>query len=120
MPSLRLMKPMNLITAALLAMTGKGRDYGRKHTRWACSAAACCGGIAHPQHAAAPQDVFGSPCSDYPSRMLVSGRDLLLRAVAEGRAIGSFNTYNLEISRAILRAAEARSAPVFLAIGTGA
>ena len=52
--------------------------------------------------------------------MLVSGRDLLGRAVAERRAVGSFNTYNLEISRAILRAAEARKAPVFLAIGTGA
>jgi fructose-bisphosphate aldolase class II len=38
----------------------------------------------------------------------------------ERRAIGSFNTYNLEITRAILRAAEARNAPVFLAIGTGA
>src|SRR5688572_17088883 len=52
--------------------------------------------------------------------MLVSARDLLLRAVAERRAIGSFNTYNLEITRAILGAAEARDAPVFLAIGTGA
>ena len=52
--------------------------------------------------------------------MLVSGRDLLKRAVAERRAIGSFNTYNLEITRAILRAAEVRNAPVFLAIGTGA
>ena len=52
--------------------------------------------------------------------MLASGRDLLQRAVAERRAIGSFNTYNLEITRAILRAAEAHDAPVFLAIGTGA
>ncbi len=52
--------------------------------------------------------------------MLVSGRELLRRAVAERRAIGSFNTYNLEITRAILGAAEARDAPVFLAIGTGA
>jgi len=52
--------------------------------------------------------------------MLVSGRDLLKHAVAKRRAIGSFNTYNLEITRAILRAAEARDASVFLAIGTGA
>jgi fructose-bisphosphate aldolase class II len=52
--------------------------------------------------------------------MLVSGRELLQRAVVERRAVGSFNTYNLEITRAILRAAEARNAPVFLAIGTGA
>ncbi len=51
--------------------------------------------------------------------MLVSGRELLTHASA-GRAIGSFNTYNIEITRAILRAAEARQAPVFLAVGTGA
>lgn len=52
--------------------------------------------------------------------MLVSGQSLLERAVREGRAIGSFNTYNLEITRAILAAAEARDAPVFLAVGSGA
>jgi len=52
--------------------------------------------------------------------MLVSGKSLLDEAVARRRAIGSFNTYNLEITRAILRAAEARNAPVFLAIGSGA
>lgn len=52
--------------------------------------------------------------------MLVSGRELLAQAVRSGHAIGSFNTYNLEITRAILRAAEARGAPVFLAIGRGA
>jgi fructose-bisphosphate aldolase class II len=52
--------------------------------------------------------------------MLASGRELLQRAVAERRAIGSFNTYNLEITRAIIRAAEAHNAPVFLAIGAGA
>lgn len=51
--------------------------------------------------------------------MLVSGRELLARAVP-GRAIGSFNTYNLEITRAILRAAEAKQTPVFLAAGRGA
>ena len=34
--------------------------------------------------------------------------------------MGSFNTYNLEVTRAILRAAEAYDAPVFLAIGSGA
>src|SRR5262245_57735092 len=52
--------------------------------------------------------------------MLVSGRDLLRRAVSGTGAIGSFNTYNLEITRAILRAAEARQARIFLAIGRGA
>ncbi len=49
--------------------------------------------------------------------MLVAGRELLQDAVAGRRAVGSFNTYNLEITRAILRAAEARRAPVFLAAG---
>jgi fructose-bisphosphate aldolase class II len=52
--------------------------------------------------------------------VLVPGRDLLARAVAERRAVGSFNTYNLEITSAILRAATARRAPVFLAVGRGA
>jgi ketose-bisphosphate aldolase len=52
--------------------------------------------------------------------MILPGRELLARAVAQGRAIGAFNTYNLEITRAILRAAEARGQPVFLAAGPGA
>jgi fructose-bisphosphate aldolase class II len=52
--------------------------------------------------------------------MLVPGRELLAQAVETGRAAGSFNTYNLEITSAILRAAEARQAGVFLAIGRGA
>ena len=52
--------------------------------------------------------------------MLVPGRDLLAHAVETGRAAGSFNTYDLEITSAILRAAEARRAGVFLAIGRGA
>ena len=52
--------------------------------------------------------------------MLVSGRELLNWAVEQRCAVGSFNTYNLEVTRAILRAAEARQAPVFLAIGAGA
>lgn len=51
--------------------------------------------------------------------MLVSGRELLAQA-APGRALGCFNTYNIEITRAILRAAEARRAPVFLAAGPAA
>jgi ketose-bisphosphate aldolase len=52
--------------------------------------------------------------------MLVSGSVLLERAVASGRAIGSFNTYNLEITTAVLRAAEAQQQPVFVAVGRGA
>ncbi|MDA0204764.1 MAG: class II fructose-bisphosphate aldolase family protein [Acidobacteria bacterium] len=52
--------------------------------------------------------------------MLVSGQTLLDEAVRGGYAIGSFNTYNLEITRAILAAAEARRSAVFLAVGSGA
>jgi len=52
--------------------------------------------------------------------MLVAGRQLLAQAVAARRAVGSFNTYNLEITLAILRAAEARQVGVFLAVGRGA
>jgi fructose-bisphosphate aldolase, class II len=52
--------------------------------------------------------------------MLVPGRELLAHAVESGTAAGSFNTYDLEITSAILRAAEARRAGVFLAIGRGA
>jgi fructose-bisphosphate aldolase class II len=52
--------------------------------------------------------------------MLVSGQQLLDYAVARGCAVGSFNTYNLEVTKAIVRAAEARRTPVFLAIGSGA
>ena len=42
--------------------------------------------------------------------MLVSGRELLQDAVSRGVAVGSFNTYNLEIARAIVAAAEAAQA----------
>ena len=52
--------------------------------------------------------------------MLVSGNDLLRHAITHGRAVGSFNTYNLEITSAIVRAAESRGEPVFLAVGHGA
>jgi ketose-bisphosphate aldolase len=52
--------------------------------------------------------------------MLVPGKQLLAHAVATGRAAGSFNTYNLEITSAILRAAEAQGQGVFLAVGRGA
>jgi len=51
--------------------------------------------------------------------MLVPGRELLQYAVERRCAVGSFNTYNLEITRAILRAAEAKGEPVFLAVGRG-
>jgi ketose-bisphosphate aldolase len=52
--------------------------------------------------------------------MLTTGRALLAEADAAGTAVGAFNTYNLEITRAILAAAEARGRPVMLAVGHGA
>lgn len=52
--------------------------------------------------------------------MLVSGRELLQDAARRGSAVGSFNTYNLEITRAIVRAAEACDRPVLVAVGKGA
>ncbi len=52
--------------------------------------------------------------------MLTSSSKLLRRAQKEGYAVGAFNTYNLEITRAILRAAEARRAPVIVQLGSGA
>lgn len=52
--------------------------------------------------------------------MLVDSRELLRAAQAGGYAIGAFNTYNLETSQAILRAAEALQAPVIIAVGVGA
>lgn len=54
------------------------------------------------------------------AKTLAPGKQLLAQAVATGRAVGSFNTYNLEITSAILRAAEAQGQPVFLAVGRGA
>lgn len=52
--------------------------------------------------------------------MLVAGSDLLARAAREGNAVGAFNTYNLEITRAIVAAAEAAGCPTMIAVGSGA
>ena len=52
--------------------------------------------------------------------MLVDGREVLAWAEQRRCAAGSFNTYNLETTRAIITAAEAESAPIFLAVGAGA
>ncbi len=51
---------------------------------------------------------------------LVDGREVLAWAVARGGAAGSFNTYNVETTRAIIAGAEAEQAPIFLAVGRGA
>jgi len=52
--------------------------------------------------------------------MLVTLHDLLAQAGNRGYALGAFNTYNLEITTAIVAAAEARSAPVIVQTGVGA
>lgn len=52
--------------------------------------------------------------------MLVDGHRLLAEAVERGTAVGSFNTYNLEITRAIIAAGEATQTPLMLAVGASA
>lgn len=52
--------------------------------------------------------------------MLVSGQELLDWAVANTCAVASFNTYNLETTRAFIQAAESTRQPIFLALGSGA
>jgi fructose-bisphosphate aldolase class II len=52
--------------------------------------------------------------------MLAKPKPLLDAARADGYAIGAFNTYNLEITRAIIRAAERQSAPVIVQTGVSA
>ena len=52
--------------------------------------------------------------------MLADTGDLLHQAQADSYALGAFNTYNLEITRAIIAAAEAKQAPIILQTGASA
>ena len=52
--------------------------------------------------------------------MLVSSKELLLDAQKGGYAVGAFNTNNLEITHAIIRAAEAQQSPVLIQLSAGA
>ena len=52
--------------------------------------------------------------------MLVTSKELLLDAQKNGYAVGAFNTNNLEITHAIIRAAEAKKAPILIQISAGA
>ena len=52
--------------------------------------------------------------------MLVTSKELLLDAQKNGYAVGAFNTNNLEITHAIVRAAEAKRAPILVQISAGA
>lgn len=47
--------------------------------------------------------------------MLVSSKELVNRARADGYAVGCFNTSDLEITKAIIKAAEVQKAPVIIA-----
>ncbi len=52
--------------------------------------------------------------------MLVTSKELLLDAQKNSYAVGAFNTNNLEITHAIIQAAEAKQAPVLVQISAGA
>jgi fructose-bisphosphate aldolase, class II len=52
--------------------------------------------------------------------MLVTSKELLLDAQKNRYAVGAFNTNNLEITHAIVRAAEAKRSPVLVQISAGA
>ncbi len=52
--------------------------------------------------------------------MLVTSKELMLDAQKNGYAVGAFNTNNLEITQAIIQAAEAKKAPVLVQISAGA
>lgn len=48
--------------------------------------------------------------------MLSLAKELLLNAKSDGYAIGAFNTYNLEVTQAIIRAGEAKKSPLTIQI----
>ncbi len=52
--------------------------------------------------------------------MLVTGLEILAKARREGYGVGAFNTNNMEITQAILGAAEAKRSPVIVALSEGA
>ena len=51
--------------------------------------------------------------------MLVTSKELLRDAQKHGYAVGAFNTNNLEITHAIIRAAKAKHAPILIQISAG-
>lgn len=51
--------------------------------------------------------------------MLVTGIELLSKAHKEGYAVGAFNTNNLEITQAIIEAAEEMKSPVIIQVSEG-
>jgi len=51
---------------------------------------------------------------------LVTSKELLLKAQAEGYAVGAFNANNMECVKAVIEAAEEEQAPVILQVSQGA
>ena len=51
---------------------------------------------------------------------LVSMKEMLITAKAEGYAVGQFNINNLEWTQAILQAAQEENSPVILGVSEGA
>lgn len=51
---------------------------------------------------------------------LVSMKEMLIKAKAEGYAVGQFNINNLEFTQAILQAAQEENSPVILGVSEGA
>ena len=52
--------------------------------------------------------------------MLVSAKDMLVKAKAGHYAVGQFNINNLEWTKAVLTAAEEMKSPVILGVSEGA
>lgn len=52
--------------------------------------------------------------------MLVTGLEILSKARKQGYGVGAFNTNNMEITQAILEAAESKRSPVIVALSEGA
>ncbi|MDR1262726.1 MAG: class II fructose-1,6-bisphosphate aldolase [Oscillospiraceae bacterium] len=52
--------------------------------------------------------------------MLVNAKDMLIKAAAEGYAVGQFNINNLEWTKAVLITAQELNAPVILGVSEGA
>ena len=52
--------------------------------------------------------------------MLVNAKDMLIKAKAEGYAVGAFNINNLEWTKAILLTAQENNSPVMLGVSEGA
>lgn len=48
--------------------------------------------------------------------MLANAKDLILNAQKNGYALGAFNTYNLEVTQAIIKAGEAKKSPLTIQI----